>query len=274
MGQQQVKKLLELALLAGQIMCESQAESYRVEDTMNKILSLSQAAFAVGCSFSTNLLAIIDDPKFESGAFVGVKRITSHSNNLNKIGQVTRITDYFVQGQLDIDQTYTLLYNIRSGRNLYNPNRMALGIWGMTFCFTFLFDGGPFEGLTAAINGLVLALLFLGSNRFNFGTFFTNVIQASVVTLLPHLFQMYLWPDLASGTVVIASLMPLVPGTPFTTAVRDLFHEDFIAGSSRLVEALLTAGSLALGSIIAFLILEGVFIWLLYFFTMPFFHWP
>lgn len=32
-------------------MCESQAESYRVEDTMNKILSLSQAAFASAVLF-------------------------------------------------------------------------------------------------------------------------------------------------------------------------------------------------------------------------------
>lgn len=76
---------------------------------------------------------------------MGVKRITSHSNNLNKIGQVTRITDYFVQGQLDIDQTYTLLLNIRSGRNLYNPNRMALGIWGMTFVLPFFLMVAPLK---------------------------------------------------------------------------------------------------------------------------------
>ena len=39
---QEYKKIAEVAVLAGRIMLESQAESYRIEDTVERILKTSQ----------------------------------------------------------------------------------------------------------------------------------------------------------------------------------------------------------------------------------------
>ena len=42
--------------------------------------------------------------------------------------------------------------------------------------------------------------------------------------------------------------MNLVPGVPFTNALRDIIAGDLIAGLTRLTEALLTALAMALGA--------------------------
>ena len=47
--------------------------------------------------------------------------------------------------------------------------------------------------------------------------------------------------------VVGGSIVPLVPGLAFTTGIRDIGNQDYISGSVRMLDALLTIFSVALG---------------------------
>ena len=47
--------------------------------------------------------------------------------------------------------------------------------------------------------------------------------------------------------MIIGSIMPLIPGIPFTNGVRDLADGDYISGSVRLLDALLTFVCIATG---------------------------
>lgn len=51
--------------------------------------------------------------------------------------------------------------------------------------------------------------------------------------------------------------MLLVPGIPFTNAIRDILLGDIISGSLRLVEAVLLAAMLALGMMAAIWLMGG-----------------
>ena len=55
-------------------------------------------------------------------------------------------------------------------------------------------------------------------------------------------------------TVVIGSIMPLVPGVAITNAVRDTLQGDYISGCARILEAFLKAAAIALGVGVAFAI--------------------
>ena len=48
-------------------------------------------------------------------------------------------------------------------------------------------------------------------------------------------------------TVIIGSIMPLVPGFCITTAVRDIMSGDYLSGTSRMAEATLAATAIAAG---------------------------
>ena len=51
--------------------------------------------------------------------------------------------------------------------------------------------------------------------------------------------------------LIIGLVMTLVPGVANTNSVRDVIAGDFIAGQTKMTEALLTATSIALGTGIA-----------------------
>lgn len=55
------------------------------------------------------------------------------------------------------------------------------------------------------------------------------------------------------GNIIIGAIMPLIPGVPFVNGVRDLANSDYIAGLTRLTDAMLSFFCIALGVILAFM---------------------
>ena len=53
--------------------------------------------------------------------------------------------------------------------------------------------------------------------------------------------------------MVIGSIIPLIPGVPFTNGIRDLVDGDYIAGSVRLLDAMLAVLCVAIGVGIVFI---------------------
>ena len=47
--------------------------------------------------------------------------------------------------------------------------------------------------------------------------------------------------------MIIGSIIPLVPGVPFTNGIRDIADGDYISGSVRLLDAILVIVSVAIG---------------------------
>ena len=58
--------------------------------------------------------------------------------------------------------------------------------------------------------------------------------------------------------VTIGVIMILIPGAAFTNSVRDLLVGDTISGLMRFVESILWAAGLAIGFILAMLLLGGI----------------
>lgn len=253
------KKILETALLAGQIMTESNAESYRVEDTMNRILTTSNAAYAVAISLSTGLYMTLDDPSFEGSGFTGIKRITRRSNNLNKITQVNHISRELTSGNISIDEAYERLQVIRFQKPQYSKLQVSIGVVGLAVAFSFLFGGGINELIMSSANGLILALLYRLMDKYYISEGFSNIIQALVVTVTAYLMQAYVLSNTDINIVIISTLMPMVPGTALTNSLRDIFHEDYIAGVSRATEAFLNALMIALGAALGLALIGGLY---------------
>ena len=76
-------------------------------------------------------------------------------------------------------------------------------------------------------NALVATILCLASYRLGFGDSLSNII--------------------------IGAVMPLIPGVPFVNGVRDLADSDYIAGLTRLTDAMLGFICIALGVSISFI---------------------
>ena len=63
--------------------------------------------------------------------------------------------------------------------------------------------------------------------------------------------------------ILIGAIIPLIPGVAFTNGIRDLGAEDYIAGATRMLDALMVFLCIAVGVCITFLIdshIEGYMI--------------
>ena len=92
------KLLLDTAVMAGELMLANGAETYRVEDTMHRMLSLSGLKTAEAFVMVTGFLVTLDDPSIQS--MTVARRIQSRETNLRIIDEINAISRSFCSGEI------------------------------------------------------------------------------------------------------------------------------------------------------------------------------
>lgn len=242
------RKLLDMAVLAGEIMIRSGAETHRVEDTLQRILGTSNFAHAESFVFTTGLIVTLSDPASETLSIT--QRISGTSQNLGRVAEVNSVSRNFCDGKITLDEAIAKLRVIKNKRQ-YSDLLTVLGILLASSGFAIVFGGSFLDALGALFCGLLLSgvLLVLGPKIGK--TFITSVLGAAVITVGATAFSYFAgeWTGLAfhSQYMIVGSMMPLVPGLALTNAIRDTLQGDYISAGSRMIEALMIAASVALG---------------------------
>ena len=83
-------------------------------------------------------------------------------------------------------------------------------------------------------------------------------IRDSISGAMYLLFKKILPVPVHQEAVIIACIMPLVPGVAITNAVRDTLNGDYVSGAARALEAFIKALAIALGVGSSLLLLGGV----------------
>lgn len=110
------KQLIEIALLAGEIMLTNGAETHRVEDTMVRICSKGKLKLAESFVIPTVIVATISD---ENNNLVTVsKRIKSRTIDLNKISLVNQFSRDFQIKDFTYDQAIEILNKIKIKKDM------------------------------------------------------------------------------------------------------------------------------------------------------------
>jgi uncharacterized membrane protein YjjP (DUF1212 family) len=111
--------------------------------------------------------------------------------------------------------------------------------------FCLFFGGSGYDALCAGLCGLLLGILSRWLGKTN--TFFQKIISAFLMAFFAYGLCSLGWTNNVD-TCVIGSLMLLVPGILFTNALRDIIFGDTNSGINRIVEVLLIAAAIALGT--------------------------
>ncbi|NMA72577.1 MAG: threonine/serine exporter family protein, partial [Bacteroidales bacterium] len=101
---------MDTAVLAGKIMLESNAETYRVEETVTRILQKTDLEMIDAIAITTGLIATLDNSNMD--AITVVKRISNRTTNLSKITRVNDVSRKFTEGSITIQEAYSFLQNI------------------------------------------------------------------------------------------------------------------------------------------------------------------
>lgn len=241
----QHKKIVEVAALAGTIMLEAHAESYRVEDTVRRILQTSGLSITEVITTTTGLFITLDDSDPDIRAISLIRRIKTRSNQLNKIYKVNNISRQITSKQITIDEAYQKLHVVEESE--YSGFNKDLATMILVIGFTLLL-GGSYQDIlfSAIIGGMVAASrflrVFLDLNDFIYG-----VLTTFTTAFVTNLAAYFLPIELSAATIIVAALMPLYPGTAFTNGIRDLLKGDYVSGVARIADAIVIAISLAIG---------------------------
>lgn len=236
-------KLLHLALDAGEIMIRNGAETFRVQDTMRRILATSGQEKIEAVAMVTVLLVTL--PREEKGPLSMMRAIHSRSVNFRKVCEVNDMSRAFVEGRINIDEAIKRLDEISHEREYLLPTRI-IGYGMIAGCFSFLGSLSPLDGMLSALIGLMLGGLVIWLDKKKTPYFLPPFLCGAFVAYS----ACWLHPAFPAShidTIVIGGIIPLLPGVTFSKSMRDLMEGNIISGYTKAVEALVIAGSLAGG---------------------------
>ncbi|MFD1953286.1 threonine/serine exporter family protein [Paenibacillus thailandensis] len=240
-------EVAKLCLLAGKIMLESGGETYRVEDTMIRIAAACGLEHAHSYVTPTGIIFAIDG----SEPVTRLVRISERSTDLQKVTDVNDISRKLSQGLLTVEEAHRLLCELEKKEVGYRFRVKLLSAAIASGCFMIMFGGEWSDFLAAFVIGGTALCTVTFFHRFVRAKLFAELLAAIVVGVLSCL-------TVTAGvgrnldSIILGSVMPLVPGLLITNAVRDLIAGHFVSGLSKGAEALLTA--FAIGSGIAFVL--------------------
>lgn len=234
-------EVIEVCLLAGKIMLENGAETYRVEDTMARIASAYGIHHSHNYVTPTAIIFSIDGT--EPAKLI---RISQRSTDLHKVTIVNSISRKITSGEVTIKEAYKLLNEVNSTTPLYHLGWMIIAASISSGCFMIMFNGIWNDFIPSMIAGGLGFISVVYFHRIVQIKFFAEFMAAFIVGIVAVFFvEMGLGYQL--DKIIIGSVMPLVPGLLITNAVRDLMAGHLVSGLSRGAEAFLTAFAIGTG---------------------------
>lgn len=243
---------LDLARAAGHVLLENGAEISRVEETMDSIASyygvenknffvLSNGIFVTGSSK--------DKP---SGEYANVEFIPIRGASLEVVAAVNQLSREISSGRYSVAQARERLEQIKLMKSKpISEQILASGIGSAGFCA--IFGGSLLDCAAAGIVGLILWAVMICIGRTHTSRLLANIFGSALATLLCLLFFSCGF-GLSLSHIIIGSVIPLIPGIPLTNGIRDLAAEDYIAGTTRILDAMIGFLGIALGVATMFII--------------------
>jgi len=240
-------EIINIAVLAGEVLLKNGAETYRVEETMVHIARACGAAKVESFVIPTGVFLTAAD---DSGRSVTtMRRVRNRTINLDRVIKVNELSRRLVEGRMDSQDALPILERIARERTGFSliPSMLASGLIGSSTAV--LQNGGYGEMLAAFVAAAVVRYVAHVVSRLH-GVQFTFEFLGGITAALIGLLSYKLWPSLGRDAIIIGGIMPLVPGIAITNAIRDVIAGDLLSGLSRGLEAALTAGAVAMGVVI------------------------
>lgn len=238
------KKVLIMALFAGEIMMKNGAEVYRVEDTVTRICKMFGIPY-VEVFATTSGIFISLDGGADSDMHTFIKRIHTKGIDLEKISRVNQFSRSLAVSEMSVDEAMQTLKEInRTGQFAFLWRVLGAGM--INSFFTAMLGGGLLDFAASFLIGIVSYFVAILLERLELNVFIQDFCSCALVTFLAICF--------VNGgfghnldLIIIGSIMMFLPGVAITNAVRDSLSGDLLSGLTRAAEAVLIAASIAAG---------------------------
>lgn len=238
------EKILNFAVHTGELMLKSGAETYRVEDTITRILEKHSFCSVNTFVIPTGIMVTVEGESY--ALLTKVVRVKNRGTRLDRIEKLNQLSRDYVNDIISIDEAIERLHEIRNSSS-YKPRTIIFWIGVSCSFFSIMFNGGPIEFILSFFIGVLVGFLQYDLTKKGIVNFFVLFICSLCLGFSVMLCQALFSNVIDIEPIIIGGIMPLLPGVAFTTAVRDAIGDELLSGISRGVEALLMAVALATG---------------------------
>lgn len=220
------------------------AETFRVEECVNRIMSayaIKSEAFAIPNNLTVSIIT------HEGKPMTQMRRIGYHGNDLDSVERYSNLSRRICAEKPDPETAVQWLLETDAARLRYTKLQHLIGNFMSAAGFAVFFGGTLSDSLFAGICGLVVGLIGLLMDSLKANQFFRIIIASFLMSALAYGFAAAGFADNAD-TVIIGTLMILVPGLLFTNAMRDIINGDTNSGMNRIIQVFLIAVAIALGT--------------------------
>ena len=245
--------------------CEIAARLHRYGTTAQRLEGAVEALsrqLGLECepwSNPTGIILSFSDPSRALGASdtTRVIRLALGENDLHKLSEADRIAEAVAGGRMSISQGHAALRGLDRARSRRWHAAQVL-VFGLSSAGVAGLWRLPWTDIaTAGLIGLLIGGLSQLTGRRPRLAEASDAISALIAGLVAILVARFVAP-LNLNTVIIASLVVLLPGLSLTNAVNELTSQHLVSGTARLAGAMTTVLKLTVGSLIALTLAELV----------------
>lgn len=236
--------LLDAAVELAYRLAMSGAETFRVEDSVNRIMQaygINAEVFAI-----PNCLHVsIETP--DGQPMTRIRRIGFHGNDLDAVEKYSNLSRKICSEKPAPQVVIQWLSETSSKLLKYSTPIYLIGNFMGACGFSILFGGSFVDSLCSGVCGIVIGLVTMLMDNLKANPFFKTISAAFVMAMLAYCSA---FANIAQNvdTVIIGALMILVPGLIFTNGMRDIIYGDTNSGINRIVQVFLIAAAIALGT--------------------------
>lgn len=237
------KMAKDVIMLAGRILLESGAEGSRVEDTMTRI------AITLGHKESNSFVTnTVINFMLHDESYPRMYRIRTRDTNLHRISGTNGISRRLALGDISLEDAFQELQKIYQEQSIKNHYLFYKFIAAAVISVSFLYlQGGHLTDVLTALLagsfGYIVVEILQQKLHAQFIPEFMGALVIGLVTIIGH----NLIPGGSISTIIIAAVMPIVPGVLITNAIQDLFGGHMLMFTTKSLEALVTAFGIGAG---------------------------
>lgn len=237
------KMAKDVIMLAGRILLESGAEGSRVEDTMTRI------AITLGHKESNSFVTnTVINFMLHDESYPRMYRIRTRDTNLHRISRTNGISRRLALGNISLEDAFQELQKIYQEQSIKNHYLFYKFIAAAVISVSFLYlQGGHLTDVLTALLagsfGYIVVEILQQKLHAQFIPEFMGALVIGLVTIIAH----NLIPGGSISTIIIAAVMPIVPGVLITNAIQDLFGGHMLMFTTKSLESLVTAFGIGAG---------------------------
>lgn len=236
--------LLDMAIEIGYQLAMCGAETYRIEESVNRIMGaygVETETFAIPNCLHASIKGC------NGVSITRMRRIGYHGSDLDSVEKFSNLSRRICQECPAPEVAFSWIEDVKKSRRHYGMLMYLLGNFLGACGFASLFGATLLDCVFSGFCGIIIGLInrFMENQKTN--QFFRILVASCVMALAAYLIS---FTGILQNTdaVIIGALMVLVPGLLFTNAMRDIIYGDTNSGINRIVQVILIALSIAVGT--------------------------